>query len=190
MSDVAVYGIPFSSYTWSARMALSEKGVAFEMVDSQPHSQLQNELHPFGKVPAFRHGDFVLFETTAILRYVDMAFDGPALQPADLRGLAVMEQWMSVINDVYYDAMIRRLVLERLAPMIYDRGPDEARIAAALPDIVRQLDVLDRRLADAAHLAGEDVSLADILLIPIIFSVAMTPEGDDFVAARPHLARW
>jgi len=65
MADVVVYGIPFSSYTWSARVALKEKGVAFEMIDSQPHTQLQNELHPFGKVPAFRHGEFTLFETTA-----------------------------------------------------------------------------------------------------------------------------
>jgi len=81
MEDVVVYGVPFSSYTWSARMALKEKGVEFQMVESQPHTQLQNELYPFGKVPAFRHGEFTLFETTAIMRYVDEAFEGPALQP-------------------------------------------------------------------------------------------------------------
>ena len=33
-----------------------------------------------------RHGDFTLYETTAICRYVDGAFQGPALQPADVQG--------------------------------------------------------------------------------------------------------
>tara|TARA_B100000029_G_scaffold86226_1_gene76523 strand:- start:3972 stop:4160 length:189 start_codon:yes stop_codon:yes gene_type:complete len=52
---------------------------------------------------------------------------------------------MSAVNDVYYDAMIRRLVLERLAPMIFERDPDELKIKSALPDIEHQLDILDRR---------------------------------------------
>ena len=190
MADVVVYGIPFSSYTWSARMALKEKGVAFEMIDSQPHTQLQNELHPFGKVPTFRHGEFTLFETIAIMRYVDEAFEGPSLQPETASERAVMDQWMSAVNDVYYDAMIRRLVLERLAPMIFERDPDEQKIKSALPDIEHQLDVLDSRFEASAYLANENVTLADILLIPIVFTVAMTPEGDDFVNNRPNLARW
>ncbi|MBH63665.1 MAG: hypothetical protein CL569_14685 [Alphaproteobacteria bacterium] len=126
-------------------MVLKEKGVEFQMVESQPHTQLQNELHPFGKVPAFRHGEFTLYETTAIMRYVDEAFEGPALQPETPAERAQMDQWMSAVNDVYYDAMIRRLVLERLAPMIFERDPDELKIKSALPDIEHQLDILDRR---------------------------------------------
>jgi glutathione S-transferase len=171
-------------------MALKEKGVAFEMIDSQPHTQLQNELHPFGKVPAFRHGEFTLFETTAIMRYMNEAFDGPPLQPETTSERAVMDQWMSAVNDVYYDAMIRRLVLERLAPMIFERDSDEQKIKSALPDIEHQLDVLDSRFEVSAYLANENVSLADILLIPIVFTVAMTPGGDDFVNNLPNLARW
>ena len=55
--------------------------MAFEMIDSQPRTQLRNELHPFSKLPAFRHGEFTLFKTIAIMRYVDEAFKGPPLQP-------------------------------------------------------------------------------------------------------------
>ena len=97
---------------------------------------------------------------------------------------------MSAVNDVFYDSMIRRLVLERLAPMIFEREPHEEKIKKALPDIEHQLDVLDRRFEASTYLANADVTLADILLIPIIFTVAMTPEGDNFVKNRPNLARW
>ena len=74
--------------------------------------------------------------------------------------------------------------------MIFEREPDEGKIKAALPDIEHQLDVLDRRFEASPYLANENVTLADILLIPIVFTVAMTPEGDDFVTNRPSLARW
>lgn len=190
MTKVELYGVPISSYTWSARLALGEKGVDYEMVEQQPHSTEQKALHPFGKVPAFRDGDFALFETVAIMRYVDEAFDGPSLQPSDARARARMEQWLSVINDNFYDAMIRRLVLERFAPMISKREPNESRIAGALEEIEFQLNLLNTHFTSNKHLADDDMSLADMLLIPVIFSVAMTPEGGSFLEQRPHLARW
>ena len=190
MTSVELYGVPISSYTWSARLALAEKGVDYKMVEQQPHSPEQTALHPFGKVPAFRDGDFTLFETVAIMRYVDEAFDGPPLQPIEPNACAQMEQWLSVINDNFYDAMIRRLVLERFAPMISKREPDENKIAEALEEIEFQLNLLNTHLTSNKHLAADDMTLADMLLIPIIFSVAMTPEGGTFLEQRPQLARW
>ncbi len=189
MTKVELYGVPISSYTWSARLALAEKGVDYEMVVQQPHSTEQKALHPFGKIPAFRDGDFTLFETVAIMRYVDEAFVGPKLQPSEPHACAQMEQWLSVINDNFYDAMIRRLVLERFAPMISKREPDESRIAGALEEIEFQLNLLNTHFSSNKHLADDDMTLADLLLIPIIFSVAMTPEGGSFLEQRPHLAR-
>lgn len=190
MVDVALYGLPLSSYTWSARLALVEKGVEFEMVEQFPHTPEQKAVHPFGKVPAMHHGDFHLYETSAILRYIDDAFEGPSLQPQTPEDRALMEQWISTINDNFYDAMIRRLVLERLAPRISGRQADEEKVAGALPDIAYQLDLLDSVLADSEFVAGPKLSLADLLLLPIIAVVALTPEGDDFLENRPHLGRW
>lgn len=190
MTEVKLYGIPISSYTWSARLALAEKGIEYDMIEQQPHSPEQLALHPFGKVPALRNGDLKIFETVAIMRYVDEAFDGPQLQPPEPEARAQMEQWLSLINDNFYDAMIRRLVLERFAPIIAQREPDEEKITEALPDIEFQLNLLDTHFATNKHLASDDVTLADMLLIPIIFSVAMTPEGGNFLVQRPHLARW
>jgi glutathione S-transferase len=53
----------------------------------------------FGKVPALRNGDLTIFETAAIMRYVDEAFDGPQLQPPDPESRVQIEQWLSLIND-------------------------------------------------------------------------------------------
>ena len=61
MTKVKLYGIPISSYTWSARLALVEKVIEYDMVEQQPHSPEQLALHPFGKVPALRNGDRTIF---------------------------------------------------------------------------------------------------------------------------------
>ena len=58
MTDVKLYGFPQSTYVRTARLACEEKGVAYEIVPSQPDSSENLAVHPFGKVPAMSHGDF------------------------------------------------------------------------------------------------------------------------------------
>ena len=74
MAHPIVYGPAMSSYVWSARLALAEKGVTHELVDV-PFGAHRDESHlarqPFAKVPAFEHDGFALYETQAIIRYVD-----------------------------------------------------------------------------------------------------------------------
>jgi hypothetical protein len=85
-----VFGAPYSVYVRAVRLALEEKGVAYELVpvdifavDGPPSEHLTR--HPFGKIPAFEHTGFCLYEAGAIIRYIDGAFAGPPLQPADPR---------------------------------------------------------------------------------------------------------
>ena len=158
MSEVVVYGFPQSTYVRTARICLAEKGVDYALEAVDPAADDYAGLHPFHKVPAFRHGDFRLFETAAIAAYVDDAFDGPALTPADRQDRARMIQWISAINDYVYPIMIRRCVLERFAPMIFDRATDEAVIAGALPEIEAQFGILDAALGQSAMLVGERAS--------------------------------
>lgn len=84
MANPIVYGPALSTYVWSARLALAEKGVTHELVEvplgahrEEPHLS----RHPFAKVPAFEHDGFTLYETQAIMRYVDERFAGTPLQP-------------------------------------------------------------------------------------------------------------
>ena len=81
-----LFGLRRSVYTRIAALALKEKEVRFDLDEVEifgpagvPADHL--ERHPFGKIPVLVHDDFLLYETQAICRYIDEAFDGPALQP-------------------------------------------------------------------------------------------------------------
>ena len=191
MSSIVVYGFALSTYVRTARLALEEKGVAYELAPIELGSEEHLKLHPFGKMPAFRHGDVRLYETSAIARYVDETFDGPALQPSDVGARARMNQWISAFNDYYNSHLIRVLVLERLVFPMRGKETDEARIKEALPKIENCLDVMERELGDGrAYIAGDELTLADLFLAPVLFYVRMTPEGDRLLADRPAIGRW
>ena len=190
MTELVILGNPFSTYTRSARMACEEKGVGYTLEVVDPSTPEHHAVHPFGKLPALRHGDFGLYETMAICRYVDEAFDGPPLQPAGAAGRALMMQWMSATLDYLYPAMIRKLVFERLVAPMQGRTADEALIAAALPEIADQARILDAALGERAFLAGDAASLADLFLYPVMFYVNFTPEGRRVLDAAPALAAW
>jgi len=72
MARPIVYGPAGSTYVWSVRLALAEKGVAHELVELDSFTAHREEphlsRHPFAKVPAFEHDGFMLYETQAILR--------------------------------------------------------------------------------------------------------------------------
>lgn len=189
MADVTVYGFPLSTYVRTARCALEEKGVTYGLEPSEPHSEEIKALNPLGKIPAFRHGELTLFETAAIVRYVDEVFDGPPLQPPDPASRALMEQWISAYNDSMYPKMVTVLIQRLVAPM---RGgtPDEDLIASVVPDIEHHLDILDDVLGRQAWLAGDAFSSADLFLAPMIYYLRMLPEGERLLPGLSHLGRW
>ena len=188
-ATVTVYGDARSSYVRTVRMALSEKGVAYSHEPVAPHSEKVVAICPFGRVPAFRDGEFTLYETTAIVRYIDECFDGPALVAGSPWARARMEQYVSLINCHGYDAMIRRYVLQYVFPKGANGDPDRAVIEKAVPDIKAQLEVLDQAYGARNVLVGETVTLADLLLAPIIFYLQQFAEGKTLLAAAPNVAR-
>src|SRR5215471_1881387 len=101
MARPIVYGPAGSPYVWSARLALAEKGVAHDLVEVGFGEHLEAphiERHPFAKVPAFEHDGFALYETQAILRYIDEGFPAAPLQPTDLHQFARMSQVMCIVD--------------------------------------------------------------------------------------------
>lgn len=91
MGKPVVYGADYSVYVRIVRLVLEEKGVGYELVpvdifaaDGIPGWYFEHQ--PFGRIPAFEHDGFRLYETGAIARYVDEAFGGPALQPVKAEG--------------------------------------------------------------------------------------------------------
>jgi glutathione S-transferase len=188
-ANVALLGDPRSTYVRTARMGLAEKGIQYTLQPAMPQTPEILAIHPWGKMPAFRDGDLQLFETSAILRYVDEAFPGPSLLPGNIRDRARCEQWVSAINSYCYDAMVRRYLLQYVFPKGADGKPDRAVIDAALKDVAAQLAIFDAAYGEKNLLAGANVSLADLFLAPILAYVPTMPEGKDLMKAVPNVAR-
>jgi len=189
-----LFGPAYSVYVRIARIVLEEKGVdhdhvAFDVFNRDDWPDDWLERHPFGQVPAFQHGDFRLYETRAITRYIDEAFDGPALQPQSPKGRARMEQAISVLDAHGYRPMVWGIFVERVS-----RGEsgesDEEVIAEALPQAGECLAALADILGDGDYFGGEDFSLADAHAAPIFDYFAKAPEGQVLLAAVPPLAAW
>ena len=189
MTELVILGDPRSIYVRTARMALVEKGVDYRLQPAAPHSDEILAIHPFGRIPAMRHGDVELFEAAAICEYVDGAFDGPPLRPADVVERARMEQWISSFNDYLHPVMIRRYVLQYVFPKGPDGQPDRAVIDEAVPDIAKQFAILDKTYGGRNFLVGDTVTLADLFLAPTLFYISVMPEGESLLAGAPNLKR-
>ncbi|HXV25361.1 MAG TPA: glutathione S-transferase family protein [Alphaproteobacteria bacterium] len=190
MADVTLYGSPISTYVRTVRMTLAEKNVSYELVDGWPDHPEIAKRQPFGKIPAFRHGDFELYETPAIVRYVDEAFPGPRLQPEDAKARARMAQILSVHSSYCYPAVIGGIVVERVAPKLFNRPSDEAKIKASVPEADKVVGVLEQSLGAGPYFAGRDLSLADLLVYPVLFYLSLMPEGGPILEKRPGLRKW
>ena len=188
-----VYGLAASTYVWSTRLALAEKGVAHQLVEvgfgefvQEPHVA----RHPFGKVPAFEHEGFALYETDAITRYVNEAFPGPDLEPSDVRERARMTQAIGVIGGYAYPCLITQIFVQRAIMPMLGNASDEAAISQALPQAKTCLEALEKLIDGSPFLAGEKLSRADLLLIPIHDYFSQTPEGQRLLGNAPNLKRW
>jgi len=193
MSDIVVYGVPGSPFVRAVQMGLEEKCVAYRVEVVGPH-EIKGEAHlarhPFGRVPAFAHGDFRLYETQAILRYLDQVFPEPALVPADPRAAARMNQIIGINDWYFFPGAAAPIVFQRVVgPALLGMSTDEAVVAAAVPTARTCLAELDRLLGEQRYLAGDQLSIADIMLAPQIDFLAATPEGKRLIEGT-RLKAW
>ena len=193
MARPIVYGPAGSTYVWSARLALCEKGVTHELVEvplgahrEAPHLARQ----PFAKVPAFEHDGFALYETQAIIRYVDERFPGTPLQPEDVHEWSRMNQLIGIVDAYAWPSIAGIILYNRMLVPRQGGLADEAAIAAALPRARLCLSEIDRLMAEHRFLTGAHVSLADLLAIPILYYFGTVADGRPLMAEHPKLEDW
>lgn len=196
MAAPVIFGPAYSTYTRTVRLALEEKGVEYKLdeVDIlQGQAQKPDHVarHPFAKVPAFAHDGMTIYETSAIARYVDEAFPGPKLQPADAKVRARMNQIIAVVDSYAYGAVISKLVIQRLVHPLLNAPVDEKVIADAMPMVEKSAAALEA-LADSKgpYLCGAEFTLADCFLVPVMGYFAATPESKKVLGGMPRLSRW
>lgn len=192
---IELYGADYSVYVRSARLALFEKGVACKLIPidvfapgGPPASYL--ELQPFGKIPALKHDDFTLYETAAILRYVDEAFDGPPLQPGSPRPRARMTQFLSILDSQAYKPLVWDIYVERVSKTRKGAPADEVKIASALGPARTIVTALESLVADGPFLMGDQLTLADCHAAPMLTLFEAADEGRLLLRSAPRLFAW
>jgi glutathione S-transferase len=192
MSEFIVYGVPGSPFVRSVCLGLEEKGAPYRIQGfgaGEMRSEAHRKLDPFGRVPAIDHGGYKLYETQAILRYIDAELPGAALQPTEPKAIGRMNQIIG-INDWYlFPQVARIIVFQRIVgPVLMGITPDEAAVAGAVPDAEVCLRELDRLLGEQPFLASDQLTLADLMLAPQIYYLAATPEGRTILKGTALLA--
>lgn len=194
MSMIVLHGYRYSVYTRIARMVLLEKGVSWKDKEVDPFDADMPEsyldLHPFRRVPVLKHRSFQIYETAAICRYVDAAFDGPCLTPDNAKAMARMAQVVSIVDSYGYRPMVRDVFGQTVFAPLMGQVPDETRIVTGLAASHPVLEALDKIASEGVVLGGNSFSLADCHLAPMIDCFVAAPAGAEALARFPALSDW
>ncbi len=191
MTDFVVHSVPGSPFGRAVFAALEEKGADYALQRVAMRTPDHLALHPFARVPILRHGDFRLYETQAILRYLDRVLPTPALTPADPKAAARMDQLMNVSDWYLFQGVGNVIGFQRVVgPKLMGLTPDEAAIAAAMPRAHAVFDQLARELGDNRYFVGEQVTLADILLASHLDFFRELPEWAPLAGGHANLVAW
>jgi GST-like protein len=203
-------------------LTLMEKGVAFDsryidMLNFDQHQPEYLKINPAGTIPAMVHGDLTLTESTAIMEYVDEAFDGPPLRPADPFERWRMRWWMKFFDQYLAPSFSMIGWSVGIGPAVRDRDPAELKAAIAriplkerriawskaiyntfseeeLAESRRRVAVgvgmLEEALSERTWVAGETYSLADINGFNLCYALPLSQPhlaGDD---KTPRIMEW
>lgn len=185
---IKLHGHPVSTCTRKVLMTLAETQTPFalELVDfakaehkKEPHLARQ----PFGRIPAIDDDGFQLFESRAIIRYVNEKAKG-ALVPADAQARARVEQWISVETSEFSPHAMK-FIYEH----VFKRPQEPAVLEAATKALTTTLGVMDARLAKSPYLAGETFTLADVCYMPYLGYLMGTP-AKSLIEPHKNVVAW
>lgn len=171
-----------------------EKGVEWryhhvDFKSGQQRSEDFKKMQPFGKVPVLREGDFVLYESRAIMRYLASKPGGTPLVPAKPEVRALVDQVISVEFSYFTPAFYPIYFERHLKPTKGLGETDDARVAAAIDDLGPVLDRLDAMLEGKTYFVAEQFTLGDLTFLPY-FEQFENLKIADTLAGRANVAAW
>jgi glutathione S-transferase len=193
--SVVLYGPVYSTYARTARLALEEKGAAYELheVDTLNGANQKAEhlaRHPWGKVPVIDHDGFSLFETAAITRYVDDVFPGENLQPGDPEKRARMNQICAILDNYGWNPMVIQVFVQAIIVPLKGGTPDRAIISEAMLQAQLVLKTIEGLAEGGEFLCGSAISLADLHLVPILDYFVRSEDGSAALKQYPKISSW
>jgi glutathione S-transferase len=195
MSQPVVHGPSISTYVRSVRLALHEKGVEHRLVEVDllggAHKQVPHiNRQPFGKVPAFEHDGNAFYEVSAILRYVDEVFPGPALMPSTPVARALANQVMSIVDSYGYVPSVQNIFIARVLVPSLGGEIDLAKVESGKAPATLFVKELERLLGNQPFFGGASVCLADTHVFPVLVYLRAAPEGKAILEGAPLLRGW
>lgn len=180
-----LYSHPISTFSRRVRIAALEKGLALETIDverTERQTDAYRAINPYGRIPALVDGEFVLFESSAILEYLEARFPEPALVPPDPAGraLAVMHVKLCDIEFTPHALLILRP--KRLFPPAEWNKPEMAVAARA---VAKHYEQLARALGGREYLVADRFTWADLAYLPFLHFHALLE-----VELPANLAAW
>ncbi|WP_129790838.1 glutathione S-transferase family protein [Sphingosinicella sp. CPCC 101087] len=200
-----VYGSSLSPFVRKVLAFAAEKGIALELKPTGPGNQDPGfrEASPFGKMPAFRDGDFAIADSTAIIFYLEAVRSEPALIPVEPRARA-RTVWFDEFSDTILFACGRTMFFNRVvAPKFLGIPGDEAAAAKAeCEELPPLLDYLEGVIPDSGFLVEDRLTLADLSVaspfanfrhLNVILDPARHPRLSGYVESildRPSFKSW
>jgi glutathione S-transferase len=179
---------PRSTYSRRVRIALIEKNIPHELValnmEKKEHRQAPYlGYNPYARVPTLEEDGFVLYESTAILNYLEANHPQPPLLPPDARGRALVDMHMKLC-DLQFTRQAGTIIFpKRFLPK--ERW-DEKLIAQAKGEIERHLAILEQHyLTGREYLVGDRFTLAEVCYAPFLEFLPLME-----IAPPPAVAAW
>ena len=178
---------PFSTYSRRVRIALLEKQLPCELIEIDMMARAHKSpaylaLNPYGRVPTLEEDGFVLYESTAILDYLEATHPTPPLVPADSRGRALAAMHMKLC-DIQMARQTGTIIFpKRFLPK--ERW-DEAAMAQAKKEIEKHLEIVAAQLAGKQFLVADQYSLAEVCYTPFVEFLPLME-----ITPPPAVAAW
>lgn len=161
---------PMSTYSRRVCMALLEKNIPHELVVVDMAARKHRDpaylaLNPYGRVPTLQDGDFLLYESTAILSYLERQYPEPALVPADPHERALVDMHMKLCDIQMARQAGVIMFPKRFLPK--ERW-DEKAMAQAKGEIEKHLAILETQIGGRTYLVGDRYTLVEICYTPFV----------------------
>ena len=173
-----LYALPQSPNTIKVQAMINYLGLQVEVVvldiKSGAHKAPEYlQKNPNALTPVLEDGDFVLWESNAILQYLALKHPEANLLPKDIQGQANVSRWVGW-TQAHWGPALRPIMVERLVkPMMRGEQPDEEVVAAAIPELDRFAKVLNDHLANNAYLVSDQLTVADFVVCSTLVYAAV-----------------
>lgn len=160
-----IYGNPLSPFVRKTMVFATEKGVEFELVQAfGPNGPPEfRQASPFGKIPGFKDGDFLISDSTAIITYLDAIKPEPKLIPTEPKARA-RTIWYEEYGDTIVAGCAGKVFFNRVvAPKFMGRPGDLAAAdEAQRSEFPKLVDYLEAVVPASGYLVEDRFTLADI----------------------------